>query len=101
MVPSLIVPPVPQRFLSCVPSFLSSAGSNTNPTITLTLLPPRPLVSRITRTMPSPLATGVCCLQIHAVTGLLQPGHRRPPSVEYTSVLALLLIFDLCIVIVT
>ena len=38
-----------------------------------------------TRTMPSPVGTGLICLQTHCACGLLQAGHMRPWSVEYTS----------------
>ena len=49
----------------------------------VTVLPPRPLLSRRTRAMPSPAGITVCW-QIQAATGWLQSGQCRPASVENT-----------------
>src|SRR3990167_7555730 len=81
--PSFTVPPVPQAALSCLPSAVSPAASSATPLTRVTALPPRPLVSRETRTVPSPAGTGFWP-QVHCAPGWRQPGHMRPASVEYT-----------------
>ena len=51
--PSLTVPPEPHNFLSCCASVVSSASLPITPSITVTVFPPCPFRSRLTRTMPS------------------------------------------------
>jgi hypothetical protein len=81
---SLTVPPVPQAALSALPSAASAVVSKATPLIKVTALPPRPLVSRETRTTPSPAATAARAFALHtqAFTGWWQSGHMRPDSVE-------------------
>jgi hypothetical protein len=52
-----------------------------SPRTTVVVLPPRPWVSRLTRTVPSPARRGAAP-QRQAATGCRQPGHMRPASVE-------------------
>ena len=82
MLPSLTVPPEPQRCLSAFPKASSSALATGAPSMTVTPLPLRPLVSRRTRTMPSGFDGGLFDLQTHFATGFRQLGHMRPCSVE-------------------
>jgi len=59
------------------------ATSSGTPVIRVTHLPPRPLVSRCTRTTPSPAGREAFCLaQVQAATGCRQSGQIRPLSVE-------------------
>jgi hypothetical protein len=63
-------PPEPQRFLSSVASASSSVGGSPSPVTTVTPLPLRPWVSRLTRTTPSlEVLPGVPRLQTHSRTG--------------------------------
>src|SRR5690554_7780808 len=63
---------------------LSSSAGNARPLIVVTVLPPRPLVSRRTLATPSP--AGICGWpQVQASCGCRQSGHIRPASVENTS----------------
>jgi hypothetical protein len=52
---------------------------------TVTPLPFRPLVSRPTRTTPSPFGGGADFRQVHCVIGFRHDGHIDPWCVEYTS----------------
>src|SRR2546423_13601342 len=56
--PFLMVPPEPHNFLSCCASVVSSSSLPITPSITVTVFPPRPLRSRLTRTIPSLLRVG-------------------------------------------
>jgi hypothetical protein len=51
--PCLTVPPEPHNFLSCCASVVSSASFPITPSITVTVFPPCPFRSRLTRTIPS------------------------------------------------
>jgi len=79
--PSFTVPPLPQAALSCLAHAASAASSSGRPRTTVTPLPLRPAVSRLTRTMPSP-AGRVLALQVHCASARPQPGQARPKSVE-------------------
>src|SRR5690606_9841294 len=84
MTPSTTEPPQPQRALIRLASALSSSAGSASPLMVVTVLPPRPLVSRRTRAIPSP--AGSCGRpQMQASCGCRQSGHMRPLSVEYTS----------------
>lgn len=85
MLPAFTVPPVPHAALSSLPSLARPAESSASPRITVTAFPPRPPVSRDTRTMPSPAGFAALFPHEHCATGLRQSGHIRPDSVEYTS----------------
>ena len=56
--PSLTVPPEPHNFLSCCASAVSSVLLPITPSITVTVFPPCPFRSRLTRTMPSLFRVG-------------------------------------------
>lgn len=76
--------PVPQRRFSALASSLSASPASDRPLMVVTVLPPRPLVSRRTRAIPSPTGA-TACPQMQASLGCWQSGQCRPPSVEYTS----------------
>ena len=63
---------------------LSASPASGRPLMVVTVLPPRPLVSRRTRAIPSPTGA-TACPQMQASLGCWQSGQCRPPSVEYTS----------------
>ena len=51
--------------------------------VTVTVLPPRPCFSRVTRATPSPTGTALAsALPTQVATGWRQAGHMRPVSVE-------------------
>jgi phosphatidylserine/phosphatidylglycerophosphate/cardiolipin synthase-like enzyme len=62
-------------------SATSSGSARPRPRTTVTPLPPRPLVSKNTRTTPS-VGGATAFLQRHCATGWRQAGHMRPASVE-------------------
>ncbi len=84
MTPSLTVPPVPHCVFNSFPNSFNAVGSNKAPRTTVTDFPPRPFVSRETRTMPSPVGTDGR-LQMQSATERRHTGHMRPWSVEYTN----------------
>src|SRR5471030_2806319 len=83
MIPSFNATPVPQRFFNVVARAVSASRASGTPVMVVTVLPPRPLLSRRTRAMPSPSGIRVV-LQVHASTGWRQSGQCRPASVENT-----------------
>jgi hypothetical protein len=82
MVPSLIVPPAPQRCLSFIARVLSSCPSRGIPSIIVTPLPLRPFVLRDMRTFPSPMGNTFFRRQVQRFTGFEQSGQIRPSEVE-------------------
>src|SRR5512136_419056 len=93
MSPSLTVPPLPQRFFRSPASAFRAISSTWTPVTTVTVLPPRPLVSLRTRTIPSPACRDFCFLQLQEETGSPHPGHIRPFSDDQTSTESALLFF--------
>src|SRR5690606_23591586 len=85
MRPLATAPPEPHFFFNSVASAASCSAGRPRPLITVTPLPLRPCVSRLTRTTPSLDALpGVPFLQTHSRIGRRQLGQRSPMPVEYT-----------------
>ena len=82
--PSLTVPPLPHKVLSCLPRAIKLSPDKTTPYTIVTFFPPRPLLSRETRTTPSVFPGMRAALQLQVATGWRHTGHMRPLSVEYT-----------------
>ena len=85
MIPSFTVPPLPQRRFSSPANAFRAASSPGAPVTTVTVFPPRPFVSRRTRTIPSPASRVPCFPQLHEETALPHPGQIRPFSDDQTS----------------
>ncbi len=83
--PSFTVPPVPQRRFKSPASALMASSPPGTPVTTVTVFPPRPLVSRRTRTIPSPAGCAFFLVHAQEAAALPQPGQTRPSSEDQTS----------------
>ena len=80
--PPFAVPPVPQRRFRSVARFRSASPPSGTPDTVVTVFPPRPFVSRRTRTIPSPAGAGSSFPQRHFAAGRRHVGQTSPRSVE-------------------
>ena len=85
--PSRVVPPALHRVRSFLPSASRSIAFNGRSVTTVTVLPPRPLLSRFTRAVVPPCGTASFfrAEQTQALMGSPQSGHNRPDSEENTT----------------
>ena len=87
MMPSLMAPPVPHRFLRSLARSRSASEDTGTPSTRVTVLPFRPRRVRLTRTIPSPVGGGAAAfffLHRHRPEGAPQWGQSLPCSDEKT-----------------
>src|SRR5437763_1080382 len=89
--PSLTMPPVPGRVFNLVASSARPVSSSGKSEMIVTPLPPRPLVSRLTRTTVDLLGAGDSVMQVHVVLSCLHLGHSSFRQSSFPIVGSLLL----------